>query len=105
MTRLYILFEGTKTRTNEDKVVIRGKPPTATEKILLTLEGADSSANPGDQLNRYKDALAANAYFKEMLVKTNGINLKNLAPPQISPLTGKRGVIFTLECRYPEVTR
>ena len=38
-------------------------------------------------------------------VKTNGINLRNLAPPQISPLTGKRGANFTLECRYPERTR
>ena len=104
-TRLYVAFEGTKTRTNDDNVLIPGKPPTATEKILLTLEGADSSANPGDQLNKYKDALAANAYFKQVLVKTNGINLKNLAPPQISPLTGKRSVIFTLECRYPEKTR
>ena len=101
----YVCVEGTKVRTNDDKVVIKGKPPTATEKILLTLEGSDSSANPGDQMNKYKDALAANTHLKEVLVKTNGINLKNLAPPQISPLTGKRSVMFTLECRYPEVTR
>ena len=103
--QLYTLVEGTKTRTNEDKVVIRGKPATATERTLLTLDGADTSANPGDQLNKYKDALAANAYFKATLVKTNGINLKNLAPPQMISSIGKRGVIFTLECRYPEVTR
>ena len=101
----YVAFEGTKARTNSDNVLIPGKPPTSTEKILLTLEGSDSSANPGDQLNKYKDALAANAYFKEVLLKTNGISLKNLAPPQISSVTGKRSVIFTIECRYPEKTR
>jgi len=101
----YASFEGTKPRTNDDKVLIPGKPATATEKVLLTLEGADTAPNPGDGLNKYKDVLAANAYFKEELVKTNSINLKNLAPPQISPLNGKRSVIFTLECRYPEKTR
>jgi hypothetical protein len=103
--QLYTGFEGTKARTNDNGVLIPGRPATATEKILLTLEGADSAANPGDGLNKYKDALASNAYFKEALVSTNGINLKNLAPPQISALTGKRSVIFTLECRYPEKTR
>ena len=105
LEQTYVCFEGTKPRTNDDNVFIPGKLPTNTEKVLLTLEGADSSANPGDQVNKYKDALAANAYFKEVLVKTNGINLRNLAPPQISPLTGKRGANFTLECRYPEITR
>lgn len=105
LDQVYVAFEGTKARTNEDNVLIRGKPATSTEKILLTLEGADSSANAGDGVNRYKDGLAANAYFKQALVKTNGIGLKSLAPPALSPLTGKRSVIFTLECRYPEQTR
>jgi hypothetical protein len=101
----YACVEGTKARTNDNNVLIPAKPATTSEKILLTLEGADSSANPGDQLNKYKSALATNTYLKEVFVKTNGVNLRNLAPPQISPLTGKRSVIFTLECRYPEKTR
>jgi hypothetical protein len=103
----YVCFEGTKARTNDDKVLIPGRPATTTEKTLLTLEGADSSANPGDQLqlNKYKDALARNPYLKQVLLKTNGISLKNLSPPQPSPLTGKLSVIFSLECRYPEKTR
>jgi hypothetical protein len=101
----YVCFEGAKPRTNDSGVLIPGKLPTNTEKILLTLEGVDSSANPGDQVNNYKSALATNAFLKEVLLKTNGISLKNLAPPQVSPLTGKRSVIFTLECRYPEKTR
>jgi hypothetical protein len=105
--QLYTVVEGTKTRTNEDKVVIKGRPPTATENILLTLEGADTSANPAlsDQVNKYKEAVAANPYFKEMLVKPNGIILKNVSPPQVVASIGKRGVIFKLECHYPEVTR
>jgi hypothetical protein len=101
----YAVFEGTKSRTNEDNVLIPGKPPTNTEKVMLTLEGADSCANPGDQLNKYKDALATNAYLRQVLIKTNAISLRSLAPPQVSPFTGKRSVNFTLECRYPEITR
>ena len=101
----YVLVEGSKTRTNEDHTVIRGKPATATEKTMLRIEGVDSSPNAGDQWNRYKSALATNAYFKQALVKTNGISLKNLSPPQISPVTGKRTVVFTLECIYPDITR
>jgi len=105
LDQTYACFEGTKSHTNDDGSFVHGKPATSTERVLLTLEGADSSANPGDQLNKYKDALAANPYFKEMLVKTNGIGLKNLAPPSVLPATSKRSVTFTLECRYPEITR
>jgi len=101
----YLASEGVKARTNEDKVVIPAKPPKSTEKVLLTLEGSDSSANPGDQVTKYKSALATNAYMGEMLVKTNGINLKSLGQAESSPLTGKRSVLFTLECRYPEKNR
>ncbi len=101
----YAFVEATKPNTNSNKVTVAGKPATSTEKILLTLEGTDSCPNPGDQLNKYKDALAANAYLKEALAKTNGIQLKSLAPPQISPFTGKRSVVFALECRYPDYTR
>ncbi len=101
----YLCFEGTKSHTNEDNVFVPGKPATATERTQLTLEGADCFPNPGDGLNRYKEALGNNVYLKQVLVKTNAISLKSLAPPQLSPLTGKRSVIFTLECRYPEKTR
>jgi hypothetical protein len=105
LEQTYVCFEGTKPRTNDDNVFIPGKLPTNTEKVLLTLEGADSSANPGDQVNKYKDALAANAYLKGVLVKTNGISLKNISGLPAAPATGKPSVTFTLECRYPEKTR
>jgi hypothetical protein len=101
----YVCDAGSKTRTNEDGVEIKGRPAGATEKIRLTLEGNDSSPNPGDQLNRFKQVLAAHSYFKQMLVKTNAISLKNLSPPQVSPTTGKPCVVFTLECRYPDASR
>ncbi len=101
----YASLAGTKARTNENNVLLPGKPATVTERIVLTLEGADSSVNPGDQLNQFKVALTTNPYLMQVLLKTNGINLKNLASPQISPSNGKPSVNFTLECRYPDKTR
>jgi hypothetical protein len=103
--QLYSGSEGSKTHTNDDNVVIPGKPATATERIMVSLEGVDSSSNPGDQVNRFKAVLATNAYFKSMLLRTNAIILKSLSPPQVTPVTGKPCVMFTLECRYPEKTR
>ena len=101
----YLCTEGTKSHTNDDGVLIKGRPATATENIRLILEGNDASPNPGDQLNKFKQVLAAHPYFKQMLTRTNAISLKNLSPPQVSPTSGKPCVVFTLECRYPEVTR
>jgi hypothetical protein len=103
--QLYTVFEGSKTRRNDDKVVIPGKPATTTERIVVNLEGIDCCSNPGDQVNRFKAAIATNDYFKAMLVKTNAVSLKSLSPPQLAPVTGKPCVMFTLECRYPEKTR
>jgi hypothetical protein len=101
----YAVTAGTKSSTNDEGVVSPGRPPTSTEKTVLNLEGIDSAPNPGDQVGRFKGALAANTYFKTMLVKSNAVNLKSLSPPQVAPVSGKPCVMFTLECRYPEKTR
>jgi hypothetical protein len=103
--QLYVFTEGTKSRTNDSNRVILGIPPTSTERIVVTLDGNDSSASPGDQVNHYKDIVAANNYFKTILTRSNTVSLKSLSPPQISPTSGKSCVMFTLECRLPEKTR
>jgi len=100
----YNTTEALPQRTNDNRV-LPGKPAAATERIVLTLEGDDSSPNPGDQINKLKEAIASNCYFKDVLAKTNSVNLKSLSPPQISPESGKPCVLFSLECRYPERTR
>jgi hypothetical protein len=105
----YALAEASKPRTNSIGTVLPGKPATVTERIVLTLEGTDSSANPGDQVNRFKEALASINYFRQTLGNTNGVNLKNMSQPQLLPAVGsaagKASVQFTLEARYPEKTR
>jgi hypothetical protein len=81
-----------------------GKTPTVTERTSVTLDARDSSANPGDQVGKFKAALAAYPYFKEMLDPTNNIALTDESSPQ-TDADGKNFVLFTLECHFPDRTR
>jgi hypothetical protein len=100
----YTFVEGTKARTNENKV-IPGKPSTWTEKSIIILDGSDTSANPGDLHNKFKDTIVSHEYFKGILDRTNPVSLKGLGQPTLSQDTGKMHVLFTLEFRLPEKTR
>ena len=99
----YAFTEGTKSQTNRFGVVA-GRPPVVTEKVVLTLDAKDSGATPGDQVNRFNEAIAQQPYFQTMLDKTNGIRLASLSAPQTGP-DGKPYVLFTLECRFPAQSR
>ena len=99
----YLYKEGTPSVTNKVGV-IPGRPGTVTEKIVVSLDARDSSTNAGDQVNKMKDAVANQPYFKAMLNKTNGVQLVNLSAPQVSS-DGKPYVLFTLECNFSEVSR
>ncbi len=99
----YFSTEGTKSLTNRFGVVA-GRPAIVTEKVVVTLDARDSSANPGDQVNKFNDALVQQSYFQAMLDKTNGVRLASLSAPQTGP-DGKPYVLFTLECRYPPQSR
>jgi hypothetical protein len=79
-------------------------PNTATEKTLLTVDAKDYSANPGDQINRFKDSFSRSAYFKTVL-ETNGVRLAGSPSAPQTGVDGKLFVQFTLECRYPEKNR
>lgn len=104
LNQTYQLAEETKPKTNSGNVV-PGSPAKVTEKLVLTLDGADSSPNPGEQVARMKDTISSYTYFQENLDNTNPVLWKNSSSPQISPDTGKAIVTFTLECRYSEKTR
>jgi hypothetical protein len=84
--------------------VIPAGPGTVTEKIVVRLDAVDYSASPGDQVNKMKDAVASQPYFKAALNTTNGVQLVNLSSPQLDP-EGKHYVQFSLGCNYPEVSR
>lgn len=104
LNQSYLLAEETKPKTNGSRV-IPGSPAKITEKLVLTLDGSDSSPNPGEQVARMKDTISTSSYFQENLDQTNPILWKNSSSPQISADTGKAVVTFTLECRYFEKTR
>jgi hypothetical protein len=95
--------EGVPDKTN-DFGVVRGHPGTSTQATILTVDAKDKSANPGDQVNRYKENLARQAYFKNELSSSNSIKLLTLSSPIIG-VDGKPFVQFTMECRFSEKTR
>ena len=97
------MTEEVRPKTNDEGHVTPGRPATASEKIVVVLDARDSGPNPGDQVNKYKKAIADYPYFGAILGKTNEVRLTSLAPPQM--IDGKSCVQFTLECRYPERTR
>jgi hypothetical protein len=104
MEQTYLLTEEVKKKTTESGRVIPGRPASVTEKLALVLEARDSSPNPGDEVNRFKENIASHPYFQNALGKTNEVRLTTLSPPQSQP-EGRPFVQFTLECRYPEKTR
>ena len=81
----------------------KGSAGTATEHMTLMLDAKDFSPNPGDQVNHFKSAVAANDFFKASLEATNGVKVTNISPPQTIGL--KPFVILTLECRFPDKIR
>jgi hypothetical protein len=81
-----------------------GKTQSITERTVVTLDARDSSSNPGDQVGKFKSALATQAYFKQMLDPTNGITLIDESPPQ-QDTSGKTFVTFTLQCHFPDKKR
>jgi hypothetical protein len=108
MTRMrvdqnYLFKAGSPGQTNQFGV-IPGKPPVATERIVLSLDAKDYSANPGDQVNKFKGAITTQSYFQSTLDQTNGVRLASLSSPQTGP-DGRMFVLFTVECRYPDQNR
>jgi hypothetical protein len=75
-----------------------------TEKIVVSLDAQDFSSDPGDQVNKFKNAIGQEPYFKTQLGRTNDVRLMNLSAPQVDT-TGKPSVEFTLQCTYPDRIR
>lgn len=105
--QLYTLTEEVKAKTNSEGRVTAGKPATITEGITLTLDAKDSTpkpGEPGDQVNPFKDAIATNAYFQNVLSRSNAVQLRNVSPLNVPP-DGRPFRLFTLECNYPKQSR
>ena len=99
----YILTGGTDTQTGGDHATA-GRPALVRERIIVHLDARDFSANPGDQVNKFKEAIAKQSYFQAVLNKTNGVQLAG-TPTSAQAEGGKVYVNFTLDCLFTEVTR
>ena len=77
------------------------KGKTIVEQITLTLNAKDSSPNPGDQVNKYKDAINRLSYFKKNMISNDSVKLTDLSPPE-SDTDEKPFVLFTVECHLTE---
>jgi hypothetical protein len=100
----YFKVDAVANKTNDNHVVQLGHPAMTAEKITVSLDARDVSANPGDQVNKFKEAVAAQDYFKSTLNTTNGVQLISLSSPQTGP-DGKPYVLFTLECDITQPIR
>jgi hypothetical protein len=85
----------------ENGRVIAGHPGTATQKVTLVLDARDFSASPGDAVDKFKEKIAIEPYFKTMLNPTNGVKLVSLSSPQPGP-DGRLNVMFNLECYFSD---
>jgi len=74
------------------------------EKTVLILDARDFSANPGDQMNKFKEAIANQPYFKSALSITNSVQLAAISQVQTDG-SGKPYEQFTLNCNFPDQIR
>lgn len=103
--QVYVPTDRVKPKTNnETGRVTGGKPATVKESIVLIIEARDSGPEPGDRVNKFREALSTNAYFQSVLSKTNAVRLTYVSATTVLP-DSRPFKLFTVECRYPENTR
>ncbi len=81
-----------------------GKTTGITASTQVTLDACDSSPNPGDRVNQFKDAITQLGFFKSQLSDTDGLTLSSLSSPQTTP-AGTAYVLFSLTCRFNDLSR
>lgn len=78
---------------------------SAVERLAITIEAKDASAQPGEQVNKFKTAIASAPHFSTRLLKTNGVLLSSRSAPIVPLDSSAPYVTFTLQCSYPEKIR
>jgi hypothetical protein len=98
----YSITEEKRDKKDPKKAV---NPGTSTERLTIIIEARDTSDDPGGQVDKFKEALAQNAYFQSLIGPDNEIRLVELSAPQQAGDLGRSVVQFTLVCRLPEKVR
>jgi hypothetical protein len=81
------------------------KVATATERVAITIDAVDASAQPGSKINSFKAGIANEPYFQKTLHKTNGVTLLSFSPPQLDGGGHSPFVKFSLQCLFPDKVR
>lgn len=97
----YNLMEGTASITNSSGVV-RGRPASARERIVLWIEARDYSDSPADTFRIFQEQLMNQPHFQTNLSRAE---LITRSPVQTEPGSARPFVTFTIECEYPERVR
>jgi hypothetical protein len=100
----YVVTEAAPNRTNGTQI-IRGKPGTSTEKIIITVDAMDGSSQPASRVSMFKSAVERQEYFQQNLARTNGLRLISQSAPQFTQGANHPFVMFTLQCSFPEKVR
>ena len=100
--QVYIQTEDSRAKSADPKVP---KVLLATEKINITVDGLDSSPQPGGQINNFKSAIANEPFFLANLQRTNSVNLLSFSPPQADTFGHSPFVKFSLQCFFPDKVR
>jgi hypothetical protein len=100
----YAVGEETKARTN-GTTIIPGLIAPATERISMTIDAMDTSAQAGSHVNSFKESIANVAFFKDRLRKTDALQLTSRSAPQNNPNGKSPFVMFSLQCNFQEKTR
>jgi len=87
--------------TTNSMGVIPGHPAGIAEHIALKLDAKDFAMNP-DQVQRYKDALLNQSYFKNYLESDSAIRLLTLGSAEAGAGDAKPFVRFSLECHFTD---
>lgn len=98
-------YELNDTSTDKKDPKKPSAPPTVTETFTIVIEARDDSANPGDKMDAFKQAVSQNAYFASLLGQSSELRLANYSAPQPAMDTGRLTVQFSLEARPPAKVR
>jgi Tfp pilus assembly PilM family ATPase len=87
--------------TNALDRVTPGKPASVVHKVSLLISARDSGEPP--EAEKFIEALAAQAYFKERLRAEDPVLLRERLPQQLDPVDGTNKFIpFSIECVFKE---
>ncbi len=100
----YAVDPGAAPRKNSNGSTTPGHPASSVEQIVIGLDAKDNSSNPGDQINKFKDAVGLQPFFKTNLDQVDAVRLSNMSAPQ-NGSDGKTFVLFSVECRFKAQNR